>query len=200
MEKSMSKYPDSTKRLVIGISGASGVIMGIRTLEVLKSIKEIETHLVLSPAAEVAIKLETNWEINDIVSLADFHYGYKDIGAAIASGSFRRMGMLVVPCSIKTLSAIANAFANNLLIRAADVTLKEGKPLILAVREAPFHRGHIRLMGMAADAGAVIFPTMPAFYPKPQTVDEIINNLVGRILKRIGIENNQYTPWSGIDT
>jgi len=183
------------QRLVIGISGASGVIMGIRTLEVLRNFDEIETHLVMSPAANITIAAETNWKVSDVLKLADVVHNYQDIGASIASGSYKTMGMIVIPCAVKSLSAIANSFAADLLVRAADVTLKEGRPLILVVRETPLHRGHIRLMDQAAAAGAVIFPPMPAFYAKPQTMDEIVDNLVGRVLARIGIENDQYFKW-----
>ncbi len=183
------------QRLIIGISGASGVIMSIRMLEVLRQIEAIETHLVMSPAAKITIAAETNWKISEVPKLADIVHNYQDIGASIASGSFKTLGMIVIPCSIKTLSAIANSFAADLLTRAADVTLKEGRPLILAVRETPLHRGHIRLMDQAAEAGAVIFPPMPAFYARPQSMDEIVDNLVGRILARMGIENKQYFKW-----
>lgn len=183
------------QRLVIGISGASGVILGIRALEILHQIEEIETHLVISPAAKITIAQETDWALKDVLILADVVHNFNDIGASIASGSFATLGMIVLPCSIKTLSAIANSYADNLLIRAADVTLKEGRPLILGVRETPLHRGHLRLMDQAAEAGAVIFPPLPAFYTKPQTIDEIVDNLVGRILARIGIENEQYFRW-----
>ncbi len=183
------------KRLIIGISGASGVSMSIRMLEVLCEIAEIETHLVMSPAAKITIAAETKWKVSEVPKLADVVHNYQDIGASIASGSFKTMGMIVIPCSIKTLSAIANSFAADLLTRAADVTLKEGRPLILTVRETPLHQGHIRLMDQAAEAGAIIFPPMPAFYAKPQSMDEIVDNLVGRILARIGIENDQYFKW-----
>ncbi len=183
------------KRLVLGISGASGVILGIRALEILRQIEEIETHLVISPAAKLTITEETDWAPKDILDLADVAHNYNDVGASIASGSFATIGMIVLPCSIKTLSAIANSYADNLLVRAADVTLKEGRPLILAVRETPLHRGHLRLMDQAAESGAVIFPPMPAFYAKPQTIDDMVDNLVGRLLARIGIENDQYFKW-----
>jgi 4-hydroxy-3-polyprenylbenzoate decarboxylase len=183
------------RRLIIGISGASGVILGIRALEVLRQIEEIETHLVVSPAAKLTITAETDWHFKDVLGLADVGHNFNDISAPIASGSFTTMGMIVLPCSIKTLSAIANSYADNLLVRAVDVTLKEGRPLILGVRETPLHRGHLRLMDQAAEAGAVIFPPMPAFYAKPQSMDEMINNLVGRMLVRIGIENDQFVRW-----
>ena len=182
-------------RLILGISGASGVILGIRALELMCQFEEIETHLVISPAAKLTISAETDWKFPDVIDLADVVHNYNDIGAAIASGSFKTMGMIVIPCSIKTLSAIANSYADNLLARAADVTLKEGRPLLLVVRETPLHRGHIRLMDQAAEAGAVIFPPVPAFYAKPQSVDEIVDNLVGRVLARIGIQNDQYFKW-----
>jgi len=188
-------YNMTTKRLVIGISGASGAILGIRALEILHEKEEFETHLVISPAAKLTINTETNRTVSEVLSLADVVHNYNDIGASIASGSFNTMGMIVIPCSIKSLSAIANSFASDLLVRAADVTLKEGRPLILVVRETPLHRGHFRLMDQAADAGAVIFPPMPAFYAKPQTLNDIVDNLVGRVLARVGIENNQYFKW-----
>ena len=154
------------QRLVVGMSGASGVILGIRALEILHKIDQIETHLVITSAAKLTIAQETDWALKDIHALANMVYKENDIGASVASGSFNTMGMIVLPCSIKTLSAIANSYADNLLVRAADVTLKEGRPLILGVRETPLHRGHLRLMDQA-----------------------------GRILARIGIENDQYLRW-----
>ncbi len=190
----MSKRP---RRLVVGITGASGVILGIRLLEVLRPL-EIEAHLVLSPAAKVTITQETDWKVSDVLALADTHYNHADIAAAIASGSFATQGMVIVPCSIKTLSAVANSYAVDLLTRAADVTLKEGRPLVLVVREAPLHRGHLRLMDLAARAGAVIFPPVPAFYTQPQTMDEMVTNIVGRVLSRLGIDNEAYDVWRGV--
>jgi 4-hydroxy-3-polyprenylbenzoate decarboxylase len=183
------------QRLVLGLSGASGVILGIRALEILRQIDEIETHLVMSPAAKLTVTLETNWQPNDVLALADVAHNYNNIGASIASGSVATMGMMVLPCSIKTLSAIANSYADNLLVRAADVTLKEGRSLLLGVRETPLHRGHLRLLDQVAEAGAIIFPPMPAFYAKPQTIDEMVDNLVGRLLARMGIENSFYERW-----
>lgn len=195
---STSPIPSETPpRLVVGISGASGVILGIRLLELLRSMP-IETHLILSSAARATISQETQWRVNDVLALADVSYRPADIGAPIASGSFATYGMVVIPCSIKSLSAIANSYANDLIARAADVTLKEGRPLVLVVREAPLHRGHIRLMDLAAQAGAVIFPPVPAFYTQPQNVDEIINNIVGRVLARLGIWNTGYQEWGGM--
>ena len=184
-------------RLVVAITGASGVILGIRLLEVAASL-EIETHLVLSPAARVTIAQETDWKISDVLALADVVYNHADIGAAIASGSFATLGMVVIPCSIKTLSAIANSYAEDLIARAADVTLKEGRPLLLVVRETPLHRGHLRLMDLAAQAGAIIFPPVPAFYTRPQSLAEVVDNTVGRVLKRLGIQNMAYSEWRGL--
>jgi len=181
-------------RLVVGITGASGVILGIRLLQAAREL-ELETHLILSPAGRVTIAEETDWKVSDVLALADVVYNHVDIGASLASGSFETLGMVVVPCSIKTLSAIANSYADDLLTRAADVTLKEGRPLILVVRETPLHRGHLRLMSLAAEAGAVIFPPVPAFYTKPKSVEEIVDNTVGRVLARLGIENNLYKKW-----
>ena len=185
------------ERLVVGISGASGVVLGIRLLEVLKP-TQIETHLVLSPAARATIAQETDWKVSDVLALADVHYNYQDIGAAVASGSFKTRGMVIIPCSIKSLSAVANSYAEDLMARAADVTLKEGRPLVLVVRETPLHRGHLRLMDLAARAGAVIFPPVPAFYTRPHSVDDMVNNTVGRVLARLGIENENYKEWKGM--
>jgi 4-hydroxy-3-polyprenylbenzoate decarboxylase len=184
-------------RLVVGITGASGVILGIRLLELLKPM-EIETHLVISPAGRTTIGQETDWKASDVLALADVAHNYNDIGATIASGSFATLGMVVIPCSIKTLSAIANAYADDLISRAADVTLKEGRPLLLVVREAPLHRGHLRLMTLAAESGAILFPPAPAFYTRPQSLDEIVDNIVGRVLARLGIANQSYREWGGL--
>jgi 4-hydroxy-3-polyprenylbenzoate decarboxylase len=196
MSAESPKPSSQAQRLVVGITGASGVILGIRLLEVLRPMP-VETHLVLSPAARATIAQETDWKVSDVTALADATYNHADIGAAIASGSFATQGMVIIPCSIKTLSAVANSYADSLLTRAADVTLKEGRPLLLVVRETPLHRGHLRLMDLAARAGAVIFPPVPAFYTRPQTVDDIIDNTVGRVLARMGIQNHGYTVWDG---
>ena len=185
---------DQKEKLVVGISGASGVILGIRMLEILKEVG-IESHLVVSPAARATIAEETEWKVSDVTSLAEVAYNHADIGAAIASGSFKTVGMVVIPCSIKTLSAVANSYASDLLSRAADVTLKEGRPLILVVRETPLHRGHLRLMSMAAEAGGIIFPPVPAFYARPESMADMIDDTVGRVLARLGIDNDIYTKW-----
>jgi flavin prenyltransferase len=185
---------EENKRLVVGITGASGAILGIRLLQTLQP-SDIETHLVVSPPARETISQEMEWKVNDVLALADVTYRFQDIGAAIASGSFKTIGMVVIPCSVKTLSAIANSYSDDLITRAADVTLKEGHPLVLVFREAPLHRGHIRLMRLAAEAGAIIFPPVPAFYARPASVDDIVNNIVGRVLMRLGIENDLYKKW-----
>ena len=193
------------KRLIIALSGASGQIYGIRLLEVLRAARQegaadppIETHLVLSEAAGITITQETSYTPRQVEALADVVYRQRDIGAAIASGSFDTLGMVVAPCSIKTLSAIANCYSSDLLSRAADVQLKEGRPLLLLVRETPLHLGHIRLMAQAVEAGAIIMPPVPAFYSRPQTVDDIVNGTVGRMLARLGIENALYYRWLGV--
>jgi len=187
------------QRLVVGISGASGVQLGIRLLQVLRPSK-VETHLVLSEAAHKTILQETSLDVEQVLALADVSYDPLDIGAPLASGSFLTKGMVIIPCSIKTLSAVANAYSADLLARTADVTLKEGRSLVLVVRETPLHKGHIRLMGLAADAGAIIFPPVPAFYTCPQSLDEVVDNIVGRVLQRIGIQNNLYIPWGTQNT
>jgi 4-hydroxy-3-polyprenylbenzoate decarboxylase len=185
------------ERLVVGISGASGVILGIRLLEMVRQL-DIETHLIVSPAANVTIAQETKWKISDVLALAEKSYNHADIGAAIASGSFNTQGMVVIPCSIKTLSAIANSYADDLTTRAADVTLKEGRPLLLVVRETPLHPGHLHLMSQSAAAGAIIFPPVPAYYANPQSLDDIVDNTVGRVLARLGIDNSGYEEWRGM--
>ncbi len=183
-------------RLIIGITGASGTILGIRLLEALRPLS-IESHLVLSASAPLTIHHETDWNVEDVLSLADVSYDFHDIGSAIASGSFHTLGMVIIPCSIKTLSAIANSYTDDLISRAADVTLKEGRPLVLVVRETPYHAGHLRLMSEAVSAGAIIFPPVPAFYIRPNSVDDIINNTVGRVLARLGIKTDLYQEWLG---
>ncbi len=187
-----------TNRLIVGITGASGVIYGIRLLETLTQDKSIETHLVLSPAAKATITQETDWKVSDVEGLADVVHRPGDIGASIASGSFQTMGMIVAPCSIKSLSAIAHSYDADLLTRAADVQLKEGRPVLLMVRETPLHIGHLRLMVQAAENGAIIMPPTPAFYGNPQTVDDIINGTVGRALARMGVKNALYFEWLGM--
>jgi 4-hydroxy-3-polyprenylbenzoate decarboxylase len=194
----MNSTSASKKRLIVGVSGASGAILGVRLLEFLRHSAEIEAHLVLTSAAKTTISAETDWAVKDVEALAAQVYDNRDVGAGPASGSFATMGMVIIPASIKTLSAVANSYASDLLTRAADVTLKEGRPLLLVLREAPLHLGHIRQMAAAAEAGAIIFPPVPAFYARPQTVDDIINNTVGRVLYRLGIENELFLKWQGL--
>ncbi|MGC9348567.1 MAG: UbiX family flavin prenyltransferase [Anaerolineae bacterium] len=186
-----------TARVVVGLSGASGAVYGVHLLTALKSL-DVETHLVVTHQGAVTLAHEMGMKLDDITSLAANHHDIEDLSAPIASGSFATKGMVVAPCSIKTLSAIANSYADNLLTRAADVTLKEGRTLILAVRETPLHLGHLRLMVQAAEIGAVIFPPVPAFYPHPQTLDELVEQSVGRILARLGLENQLYDVWRGL--
>ena len=187
------------KKLVIGISGASGVIYGIRLLEVLQDVADVETHLILSAAAAATIALETERAVGQVKALADVVYAFNDIAAAVSSGSFQTMGMVIIPCSIKTLAGIANSFSDNLLLRAADVTLKDRRKLVLVTRETPLHLGHLRLMVQATEMGAIIAPPLPAFYHKPQTIDDIINQTVNRVLDllEITLPQDLFTRWGG---
>ena len=187
-----------TRRIIIGISGASGVIYGIRILEMLARDESIETHLVISSSGKATISEETDWKLRDVEALANFVHPAANIGASIASGSFATVGMIVAPCSIKTLSAIANCYDADLLARAADVQLKEGRPVLLMVRETPLHAGHLRLMSQAAANGAILMPPVPAFYNRPKTIDDIVNATAGRALARIGIRNEHCAEWTGM--
>ena len=184
-------------RLVIGMTGATGAIYGIRLLEVLRAYGEAETHLVLSAPAKRTIVEETDWNVADVEALAAHRHDNRDIGASIASGSFRTAGMVVAPCSIKTAGAIASCHTDTLVSRAADVTLKEGRPLILLVRETPLHLGHLRCLASLAEMGAVIMPPMPAFYNRPRDLDDIVNATVARILDRLGLPQTLTPEWQG---
>ena len=186
------------QRLIVAITGASGVIYGIRALEVLRANIEIETHLVVTHAARATIAQETDLTAKAVEALADVVHAPANVGAPIASGSYETMGMIVAPCSIKSLSAIANCYSADLVSRAADVQLKEGRPVVLLVRETPLHAGHLRLMSQAAENGAVIMPPVPAFYDKPATVDDIVNVTVGRALARLGVNNTLFDEWRGM--
>ncbi len=190
----MPGEPSVPARLIVGISGASGVIYGVRLLEALRD-SDVESHLVMSKAAELTLSYETELKPADVYALADHHYKVKDIGAAIASGSFRTLGMAIVPCSVKTMSEIATGVTATLMSRAADVVLKERRRLVLQVRESPFHLGHLRTMTALTEMGAIIAPPLPAFYPKPKTVDEIVDNAVGRILDLFDIDNPLAHRW-----
>ena len=183
-------------RLVVALTGASGQIYGIRLLEYL-STSDVETHLIISPSARENIELETDCTPDYVESLADFCYSHDDFTAPFASGSFKHDGMVVIPCSIKTASAIANSLNFNLIIRAADVSLKERRKLVLVVRETPLHSGHLKMLSSLSEIGAIIFPPVPAFYAKPRSIDDIVNHSVGRVLDILGIENDLYRPWTG---
>ena len=169
------------KRLIVGISGASGAIYGVRLLQVLRDVTDIETHLVMSQAARQTLSLETDFSLREVQALADVTHDARDIAASISSGSFQTLGMVIFPCSIKTLSGIVHSYTDGLLTRAADVVLKERRPLVLCVRETPLHLGHLRLMTQAAEIGAVIMPPVPAFYHRPQSLDDVINQTVNRV-------------------
>jgi 4-hydroxy-3-polyprenylbenzoate decarboxylase len=183
-----------SKRIIIGISGASGVIYGARLLEVLKD-TDYETHLIISESGKLNIQIETQYKPADIESMADRVYDHKDMAASLASGSFITQGMVVVPCTIKTLSGIANSYNENLIVRAADVSLKEKRKLVLVVRETPLHKGHLRLMTMAADVGAHILPPVPSFYHQPKSIEDIIDQTIGKIFDYLGIQHDLFKRW-----
>jgi flavin prenyltransferase len=187
------------KRIIIGISGASGVIYGIRLLEVLRSVESIETHLVMSNAAKRTVLLETNYTVNHVESLANKVYSFNDIAASISSGSYKTIGMVILPCTMKTLSGIANSYSDNLLTRAADVVLKDRRKLVLVTRETPLHLGHIQLMARITELGGIIMPPMPAFYHRPRTLNDIINQTVNRVCDLFDIELDQdlFERWQG---
>lgn len=186
-----------TKRIVVGITGASGVIYGIKMLEQLREM-DVETHLIISESGKKNIEIETTFRPSEIAALATRCYDNQDMAAAPASGSFLTDGMVVVPCSIRTLSGIAHSYNENLLIRAADVTLKEKRKLVLVVRETPLHLGHIRIMEMAAMCGARILPPCPSFYHQPRTIDDIIHQTIGKIFDSLGIEHHLFRRWGEI--
>ena len=185
------------RRLIVGMSGSSGAIYGIRMLEFLREIPDIETHLIMSGSAKLNVRLETDWPLPDVEALAHQVHDVKDIAATVSSGSFKTLGMVIAPCSIKTLSGITNSYSDNLLTRAADVILKEGRKLVLMVRETPLHVGHCRLLLEASTLGAVLAPPMPAFYNRPATLDDIINHSVGRVLDLFDIDTKVVKRWAG---
>lgn len=184
-----------TKRIILGISGASGVIYGIRALQHLQEMDNVETHLVLSAGALINIAVETDYSAEAVIAMADVVHREDNLAASISSGSFLTDGMIVMPCSIKSLSGIANSYADNLLVRAADVVLKEYRKLVLVVRETPLHKGHLELMTRAADAGAMILPPMPAFYHDPQTIEDIVDQTIGKAFDLIGLEHDLFRRW-----
>lgn len=187
------------KQLIVGISGASGAIYGVRLLEVLRDVADVQTHLVMSQAARQTLSLETDLSLRDVQALADVVHDARDIAASISSGSFKTAGMVILPCSIKTLSGIVNSYTDTLVTRAADVVLKERRTLVLCVRETPLHLGHLRLMTQAAELGAVIMPPVPAFYHRPQTLDDVINQTVNRVLDQFDIDlpEDLFARWQG---
>ncbi|HEY4438373.1 MAG TPA: UbiX family flavin prenyltransferase [Lelliottia sp.] len=187
------------KQLIVGISGASGAIYGVRLLEVLRDVADVQTHLVMSQAARQTLSLETDFSLRDVQALADVVHDARDIAASISSGSFKTAGMVILPCSIKTLSGIVNSYTDTLVTRAADVVLKERRTLLLCVRETPLHLGHLRLMTQAAELGAVIMPPVPAFYHRPQTLDDVINQTVNRVLDQFDIDlpEDLFARWQG---
>jgi 4-hydroxy-3-polyprenylbenzoate decarboxylase len=186
----------SPKRLIVGISGASGVIYGVRMLQVLRDAK-VETHLVMSKSAELTLVYETDLKPKEVRAMASHFHAISDIGASISSGSFSTMGMVIAPCSVRSMSEIAAGTTGTLLSRAADVVLKERRRLVLAFRETPIHAGHLRTMTALSDMGAIIAPVVPAFYNRPKTLDDVINHTVGRLLDLFGIETNIVKRWKG---
>jgi len=186
------------KRLIIAVTGASGGPYAVRILQLLRAVPDYEAHLIISSAGAVTLRQETQLKPADLATLATVTYRNSDIGAAIASGSFPTSGMIIAPCSIKTLGAVANCDTGTLITRAADVCLKEGRPLLLMVRETPLHRGHLRVMADAADAGAIIAPPMPAFYTRPASVAEIVDHTARRTLQRMGVPALAPEPWTGL--
>ncbi|WP_275553948.1 UbiX family flavin prenyltransferase [Mixta sp. Marseille-Q2659] len=187
------------KRVIVGISGASGVIYGIRMLQLLQPLSEIETHLVMSNAARQTLALETDFTLREVQSFADVVHDVRDIAASISSGSFKTAGMAILPCSMKTLSGIVHSYSDGLLTRAADVVLKERRRLVLCVRETPLHLGHLRLMTSAAELGAVIMPPVPAFYHRPQSLMDVVDQTLNRVLDQFDIElpEDLFTRWQG---
>ena len=184
-------------RLIIGMSGASGVIFGIRMLEVLKTVPDVETHLIISNGAKLNIAIETEWTVKDVEALADVVHNDHNLAATISSGSFKTSGMIVVPCSMKTLSGIVTSYADTLVVRAADVVLKEHRRLVLVPRETPLHAGHCKLLHEAALNGAIIAPPMPQFYNLPETLDDIINHTTGRLLDLFDLDSDFVKRWEG---
>lgn len=186
------------QRLIIAITGASGAIYGVRALELLRDAPDIETHLILSPSAKLTIAAELDISADAVKAMADVVHPYKDIGASLSSGSFRTAGMLIAPCSIKTLSGIANSYNDNLIVRTADVCLKERRRVVLLLRETPLHRGHLDLAIRATDNGAVIMPPVPAFYHRPASIDDIVNQTIGRAFDLFDIDAEIVSRWSGM--
>jgi 4-hydroxy-3-polyprenylbenzoate decarboxylase len=187
---------DQAKRLIVGISGASGAIYGVRLLELLRG-TEIETHLIVSRSARTTLAAETSWKLADVEALADVVHSNQDLGAACSSGSFHNLGVIIAPCSVKTMSEIATGVTANLMSRAADVALKERRRVVLMLRETPLHLGHIRSMAAVTEAGAIVYPPVPAFYAHPQSLDEMIDHTLGRVLDLFEIDLGLVRRWTG---
>ena len=185
------------RRIVVGLSGASGAVYGVRLLEVLRDVDGVETHAVVSAGAATTLAHELDLKPSDVHDLADVVHDPRDLGAPIASGSFRVAGMVVAPCSIKALSGIANCYDEDLLVRAADMRLKERQPLVLLVRETPLHLGHLRLMTAAAEAGAVIFPPAPSMYIRPTSIDQLVDHTIMRVCDQLGLDVELSPRWEG---
>lgn len=190
----MTAVPPHPRRLIVGISGASGAVYGVRILQALRAL-DVESHLVMSASAEVTLACETDLKLADVRALASVHHPVRDIGAAISSGSFRTLGMVVAPCSVRTMSEIATGVTSSLLTRAADVVLKERRRLVLMVRETPLHLGHLRTMTRLAEMGAVIAPPVPAMYARPAGVEDIVDHTAGRILDLFGLDTGSVRRW-----
>ena len=193
----MTQAPPARTRIVVAMTGATGVIYGVRLLEVLGAMPDIETHLVVSSPAKRTLVEETDYAVRDIERLAHVVHDVRDVGASIASGSFRTAGMVVAPCSIRTAAAVATGVTGNLITRAADVTLKEGRPLILLVRETPLHVGHLRTLVALAEMGAIVLPPLPAFYHRPKGIDDLVNHTIARVLDRLGTPHTLGSEWPG---
>jgi 4-hydroxy-3-polyprenylbenzoate decarboxylase len=188
-------HASTRPRFIVGISGASGVVYGIRLLQLLREL-DVETHLVMSKSAQVTLAYESDLSVADVRALADVNHANTDIGAAISSGSFKVQGMIVAPCSIKTMSEIATGVTGSLLARAADVMLKERKRLVLMLRETPLHLGHLRTMTAVTEAGAIVYPPVPAFYARPQSLDQMVDHTLGRVLDLFGLDTQTVTRWN----
>jgi 4-hydroxy-3-polyprenylbenzoate decarboxylase len=186
---------NNKRRLIVGISGATGAIYGVRIIEILSKIDDVETHLVLTKAGRMTIQVETPYSLKDVENMADVVHDINNVGASISSGSFRTAGMVIAPCSMKSMSGIAHSLGGDLLVRAADVVLKERKKLVLVARETPLHLGHLEAMVALTRMGAVIFPPVPAFYHRPKTLDDVINQTVTRVLDQFDIDVKLFHRW-----
>ncbi len=184
--------------LIIAITGASGAVFGIKMLEILQKISNVKTHLIISKSASLTIASETNYKISEVKALADICYNIEDISACLASGSFKTDGMIIAPCSIKTMSAIAHSYCDNLITRSADVTLKERRKLVLMLRETPLHLGHLRNMALIAENGGIIYPPVPAFYSNPKTIDDLVHHSVCHALDLFNIDDSNFKRWNGM--